>query len=498
MAVSRNGRCQHLFEIGHPRLPFVAPESRSRTPDWSFGNFELDSQTGELRRSGFLVRLAPQTLRVLVALLERPGDLVTRAELRQLLWDDQTFVEFDRSLNFCLSRRRGALGDDARRPRFVETLQGRGYRFIAPVQIRALPEPRRQARVRPRLRLAAVAAALVLGFCPRHIKGSSAARRPKRSTGTPGRCAARMRRRSVDLYREALARDPAFAAAHAGLAESYLALGEGAWLTPAQAFPPAEDAARRALALAERPDAHLVLGRALLAYQWDWAGSERELRQALALDPSSVQAWVSLARLHSARGEHERAIVAAQHAEALDPAAPEAIEQVACATTEPRVSTMRPGSSASWPSGGRRRRVTVSSRSSGRRAELGTPCRKPTRSCSALACPNRNEPHSVGCHRTTRPPHISAARSPTFAANRVASALRPSVSRCSTRPLASPARPSPCCRRRRMSGRRASSRRLRTRPSIPFAGSQSSFASYDASDRQCLSHPPELTHLPPL
>jgi serine/threonine-protein kinase len=136
-------------------------------------------------------------------------------------------------------------------------------------------------------------------------------------------------RRSVELYRQALVRDPGFAAAHAGLAESYLELGEGAWLAPVQAFPAAADEARRALSLSDRADAHLVLGRALLAYEWDWAGAERELRRTLALEPASVKAWVSLARLHSVRGEHARAIQAAQHAESLDPAAPEAIEELA-------------------------------------------------------------------------------------------------------------------------------------------------------------------------
>ena len=100
---------------------------------WRFGLFELDPEVPELRRAGLVVRLPPQGLRVLLALLERPGEVVSREELCRALWGGETFVSFDRSLNFCLSRLRVALRDDARNPRFVETLPGRGYRFIAPV-----------------------------------------------------------------------------------------------------------------------------------------------------------------------------------------------------------------------------------------------------------------------------------------------------------------------------------------------------------------------------
>jgi DNA-binding winged helix-turn-helix (wHTH) protein len=308
----------------------MASETPPRTV-WSFSTFELDSQTGELRRSGALIRLPPQALRVLLALLEKPGELVSRAELRNRLWHEGTFVQFDGSLNFCLSRLRGALGDDARRPIFVETLPGRGYRFIAPVRVRRDPETAPPpAAVVPRRRLAPVAAAMVLALLPGAQRGIVRdARAEAFYKDARALCGPDGWRRSVELYRAALERDPGYAAAHAGLAESYLALGEGAWLAPAQAFPAARDAARRALTLADRPDAHLVLGRALLAYEWDWAGSERELRQALALDPSLVPAWVSLARLLSARGDHARAIQAAQHAESLDPGAPEAIEELA-------------------------------------------------------------------------------------------------------------------------------------------------------------------------
>src|ERR671919_1696700 len=98
-----------------------------------FGVFELDLNTGELRKAGAKINLADQPFQVLEALLDRPGDLVTREELRQRLWPAETFVDFDQGLNAAVRRLRDALGDSADTPRFVETLPRRGYRFIAPV-----------------------------------------------------------------------------------------------------------------------------------------------------------------------------------------------------------------------------------------------------------------------------------------------------------------------------------------------------------------------------
>jgi TolB-like protein/DNA-binding winged helix-turn-helix (wHTH) protein/Tfp pilus assembly protein PilF len=98
-----------------------------------FGVFELDRLAGELRKDGLRVRLQGQPLYVLDALLAEPGEPVTRDALRQRLWPDDTFVDFDNGLNRAINRLRAALGDDADNPRFIETLERRGYRFIAPV-----------------------------------------------------------------------------------------------------------------------------------------------------------------------------------------------------------------------------------------------------------------------------------------------------------------------------------------------------------------------------
>jgi TolB-like protein/DNA-binding winged helix-turn-helix (wHTH) protein/Flp pilus assembly protein TadD len=106
-----------------------------------FGLFELDSAAGELRKQGLKIRLADQPLQILLLLLERPGDVVTREAVRQRLWPAETFVDFDAGLNTAIKKLRDALGDPAENPRFVETLPRRGYRFIAPIETRTVSPP---------------------------------------------------------------------------------------------------------------------------------------------------------------------------------------------------------------------------------------------------------------------------------------------------------------------------------------------------------------------
>ena len=95
-----------------------------------FGSFEANLQAGELRKQGLKVRLQDQPFQILVMLLERPGELVTRQEIHQNLWPADTFVDFDHGLNNAINRLREALGDSAGTPRFIETLPRKGYRFI--------------------------------------------------------------------------------------------------------------------------------------------------------------------------------------------------------------------------------------------------------------------------------------------------------------------------------------------------------------------------------
>jgi DNA-binding winged helix-turn-helix (wHTH) protein len=99
-----------------------------------FGVFEVDVAAGELRKGGLKLRLQEKPFQFLTTLLDRPGEIVSREDLRQRLWPADTFVDFDHSLNAAVNKLREVLGDSASTPRYVETIARRGYRFIAPVE----------------------------------------------------------------------------------------------------------------------------------------------------------------------------------------------------------------------------------------------------------------------------------------------------------------------------------------------------------------------------
>jgi DNA-binding winged helix-turn-helix (wHTH) protein/tetratricopeptide (TPR) repeat protein len=109
-------------------------EGTARTRRTRFGPFEVDLRSGELYKHGAHLKLQDQPFQVLALLLEHPGELVTREDLRQTLWAADTFVDFDTGLNSAIKKLRDALSDSAEEPRYIETLPRRGYRFIAPVE----------------------------------------------------------------------------------------------------------------------------------------------------------------------------------------------------------------------------------------------------------------------------------------------------------------------------------------------------------------------------
>jgi TolB-like protein/DNA-binding winged helix-turn-helix (wHTH) protein/Tfp pilus assembly protein PilF len=114
-------------------VPFLLPRNSTGTLA-RFGPFEFDSSSGELRKHGIKIKLHGQPVEILTLLLARPGTIVTREELQRRLWPDNTFVDFESSLNAAVKRLRGALSDSPEKPQFVETLARRGYRFVAPVE----------------------------------------------------------------------------------------------------------------------------------------------------------------------------------------------------------------------------------------------------------------------------------------------------------------------------------------------------------------------------
>ena len=115
-----------------------------------FGVFEIDLAARELRKRGVRIKLQDQPFRVLEALIERPGEIVTREELKNRLWAEDEFVEFDKSLNTSIQKIRQALGDSAESPRFLETVPRVGYKFIGPVDGGSVPDrPPGPGTVRP-------------------------------------------------------------------------------------------------------------------------------------------------------------------------------------------------------------------------------------------------------------------------------------------------------------------------------------------------------------
>jgi cholera toxin transcriptional activator len=112
-------------------FPMPEPSTPAR---YRFGVFEADLATGELRRKGVRLKLHSQPFAILILLLERPSELVTREEIARHLWPGDTFVDFDHGVNSAINRLRDALSDKAANPRFIETLARRGYRFLAPVE----------------------------------------------------------------------------------------------------------------------------------------------------------------------------------------------------------------------------------------------------------------------------------------------------------------------------------------------------------------------------
>ena len=132
-----------------------------------FGLFEFDVSSGELRREGALVRFQSQPAQMLGALLEHAGQVVSREELRLAVWREDTFVDFERGLNFCIAQIRAALNDNAAEPRFIRTIPKRGYQFIAPVARVGESEPAESSVNRPMAsvsskRIAAVVIACIL------------------------------------------------------------------------------------------------------------------------------------------------------------------------------------------------------------------------------------------------------------------------------------------------------------------------------------------------
>ena len=395
-----------------------------------FGTFELDVQAGELRKQGVKIKLQEQPLRVLEMLLANPGQLVTREELRRVLWPTNTLVDFDHGLNRSINKLREALGDSAESPRFIETLAKRGYRLVGgpgsgPAEIRSLlvlplenlsqdPEQgyfadgltetltttlakisalrvlsrttavfykraqktlpdiarelgvdgvvegtvlRSEGRVR-------ISAQLLHAPTDTHLWADSYDRDLRDILALQAEVAAAIAkeirvkvtpheqmqlahapvvdpeaydaylrgrfywdkrtpdamRMAIELFEQAIARDPSFSAAHAGRAECTGALGWWGYVPPAEAFPKAK---RQALKVIELDPGlahgHAVFAWATLHNDYDFLTAEEQFRRAIELDPRSSLAHYRLALSLTYVGRFEEAIDEAECAVSLDP-----------------------------------------------------------------------------------------------------------------------------------------------------------------------------------
>lgn len=406
-----------------------------------FGVFEFDFSTGDLLKRGRRIRLGGQPAQVLAILLRRPGKMVTREEFQRALWQTDTHVNFEQSLNAAVKRLRRALGDSPEKPVYIETVARRGYRFVAPAGPagEADPQPQEAAlMVRsiavlpfenataddgaeylvdgvtealihslsrlPGLRvlarstvfryrgktsegpalgkrlgvdavlmgrvsqrqddlmigtelvssrsgwviwgaqfsrkasdLLAIETELAAGISEKlraELAGQSGRRRgARRSTHSAeayhdylkgryhwNRMSADGLQRSVDYFQDAVRKDPTFALAHAGLADSYCMLGFFDLLPPAVAMPNAKQCAARALELdSELAEAFTSLANVCKVYDHDWTGAERCYRRALELNPNYVHAWRGYAAMLAALGRFAESAAAIERAHEMDP-----------------------------------------------------------------------------------------------------------------------------------------------------------------------------------
>lgn len=166
-----------IFETLHRRLR----RRRDEKKVLRFGPFEVDVDTGELRRQGISLKLQPQPSKVLLLLLSRPGELITRKDLQDRIWGTGTFVDFEQGLNWCVKRVREVLDDDASAPKYIQTVARRGYRFIGELargkETRRTPATSAWYSKRPLIWAAISALILVLAGIGLEVRNSAAARR---------------------------------------------------------------------------------------------------------------------------------------------------------------------------------------------------------------------------------------------------------------------------------------------------------------------------------
>ncbi|MGA3091415.1 MAG: tetratricopeptide repeat protein [Terriglobales bacterium] len=327
-----------------------------------FGAFEADLCLSELRKNGVKVKLQEIPFRALKLLLSRPNEIVSREEFRRALWPEDVFVDFDHGISSAINRLRDSIGDRADNPVFVETVDRRGYRWIAPTHIpvartealaappeiavstgpnsprswkwffvlpllallfglwmvqRGSPSAKAGIKVQP---ASSSTPSLAIAGLPRHV-----AKREAEDFYLKGRFYWNKRTpdslyKAVDAFTQAIVQDPDYAPAYVGLADCYNLLREYTLMPASEAYPRAFAAAKRAVELDDQSSqAHASLAFVSFWGMWDAVGADREFRRAIALDPNNaiVHHWYAT-YLH-AIGRSSEALVEIERARTLDP-----------------------------------------------------------------------------------------------------------------------------------------------------------------------------------
>lgn len=269
---------------------------------YEFGPYVLDVGERRLWNAGQIVSLAPKAHDVLVALVRRAGSLVTKSELLDLVWGDVAVEEG--ALSVYISALRKSLGDSRETGTYIETVPRTGYRFCATVTRRAVPaEP--------------LSMKWPIGVLPATTEVSELIGRGRACLMSASRGDIP---RAVAAFRSAIALDPDYAAAHAGLAVAHCAEAELRIAPPDVAYPSARAAALRALAMdASNADAQVALGTVLFLSDWNWNGARRSLERALELNADHTEGWLLYGRLLEALGYLEQGLAAKQRVLERDP-----------------------------------------------------------------------------------------------------------------------------------------------------------------------------------
>jgi DNA-binding winged helix-turn-helix (wHTH) protein/tetratricopeptide (TPR) repeat protein len=335
-----------------------------------FGPFELDLDARQLHRNGIRIRLSQQSFQLLATLLERPGEVFTREELRRRMWPSDVFIDFDHGLNRSIQKLREALGDSADNCRYIETQQRVGYRFIAPVRttvpmapIPKAPAPVEERAIEPPVKAAlaelatepepahfrpgtfiaiailliAVAAGCLLwrhrqAFAkPVHslaalpqgsLSGDLNQNLAARDAYLRGRyfLSKREAGKSAAYFEQAVSLDPTSASAYAGLSDSLESETLLGMARPEDAMPRALAAAKRAIALdPQNGEAYAALGSIETTYEWNWGAAEYNLKRGIALNPTYAYAEMRYAVFLDAMNRTGEAITHMRRALQLDP-----------------------------------------------------------------------------------------------------------------------------------------------------------------------------------